>query len=121
MVEFACRLPLAHKIRNGWTKYLLRRYLDRHGLPTIAWRRGKVGFEAPQAAWTRELVAARGAALQETAFARDFLAEGVRLETLPASAQWDVYNCLHLASLLEWSPSGGASVPAPSFAEALGR
>jgi asparagine synthase (glutamine-hydrolysing) len=112
VVEFAARLPPRHKIWRGWTKYLLRRYLDRHGLPAIAWRQTKVGFEAPQAAWTRELVAARGAAVQGTSFARGFLAEGVRLESVPARAQWDVYNCLHLGYLLDWSTLG--PVPAPA-------
>ena len=111
VVEFACRLPLRHKLRDGWTKYLLRRYLERHGLPAIAWRRAKVGFEAPQAAWTRELIAARGAALQEGEFARRFLAPGVRLETAPERAQWDLYNCLHLASLLGWTEAGPAAEP----------
>ncbi len=104
VVEFACRLPLRHKMRSGWTKYLLRRYLERHGLPAIAWRRGKVGFEAPQGAWTRELIAARGATLQSGDFARSFLERGVRLEAVPERAAWDLYNCLHLAHLLDWAP-----------------
>ncbi|HYC31656.1 MAG TPA: asparagine synthase (glutamine-hydrolyzing) [Gemmatimonadales bacterium] len=114
VVEFACRLPLRHKLRQGWTKYLLRRYLERHGLPSIAWRRAKVGFEAPQAAWTRELIAARGAQLQAGAFARAFLAPGARLETAPPRAAWDLYNCLHLAHLLGWTGASDPSRPAPS-------
>ena len=118
MVELARRLPLRHKIRNGWTKHLLRRYLDRHGLPAIAWRRTKVAFEAPQSAWTRELVAHRGAALQATPFAREFLAEGVRLEALPPRAIWDVYNCLHLAYLLDWATPGGMGAAEPVLASA---
>ena len=113
VVEFACRLPLRHKMRDGWTKHLLRRYLERHGLPGIAWRRNKVGFEAPQAAWTRELIAARGARLERTDFARGFLADGVHLGDVPERAAWDLYNCLHLASLLQWTAAG-----APAFSSA---
>ena len=111
VVEFASRLPFRHKIRSGWTKYLLRRYLDRHGLPAIAWRRAKVAFEAPQAAWTRELVAVRGAELEATPFAREFMADGVRLEALSSRAMWDIYNCLHLAYLLDWSAPGRVAAP----------
>jgi len=102
VVEFAYRLPLHHKIREGWTKHLLRRYLARHGLPAVAWRRRKYAFYAPQAAWTRQLIAARGSALDATPFARTLLADGVSLSRLPLSVAWDVYNCAHLASLMRW-------------------
>jgi asparagine synthase (glutamine-hydrolysing) len=102
VVEFAYRLPLRHKIRDGWTKYLLRRYLARHGCDTVAWRRGKYAFYAPQALWTRQLIAARGGAVQATPFARALLDDGVSLSRLPTPVAWDMYNCLHLASLFGW-------------------
>jgi len=107
VVEFAYRLPMRHKIRSGWTKYLLRRYLDRHGLAPIAWRREKVAFEAPQAQWTAALIAARGERLLQTEQARRFLRPGVTLQRLPPGVAWDLYNCLHLAELLEWRVEDG--------------
>jgi len=79
VVEFAYRLPLNHKIRGGWTKYLLRRYLARHGLEAVAWRRGKYAFYAPQAAWTRRLIEARGATLDASPFTRALLEDGLSL------------------------------------------
>jgi asparagine synthase (glutamine-hydrolysing) len=103
VVEFAYRLPTRHKIRHGWTKYLLRRYLDRHGLPEIAWRKAKVAFEAPQDEWTRALVTARGARLTKGSFAEAFLAPGAALQHVHPRVAWDLYNCLHLAALLDWS------------------
>ena len=102
VVEFAYRLPLRHKIRDGWTKYLLRRYLARHGLDAVAWRRGKYAFYAPQALWTRQLIAARGTTVETTPFARALLDDGVSLSRLPTPVAWDIYNCLHLASLIGW-------------------
>jgi len=102
LVEFAYRLPLRHKIRDGWTKYLLRRYLARHGLDAVAWRRRKYAFYAPQAAWTRRLIAARGSALEATPFAHALLEDGVSLAGLRMPVAWDVYNCAHLASVLGW-------------------
>ncbi len=104
VVEFAYRLPLRHKIRDGWTKYVLRRYLARHGCDVVAWRRGKYGFLAPQAAWTRRLIATRGRALEGTPFARALLEDGVSLDRLPTRVAWDLYNCAHLAAVLEWEP-----------------
>ena len=107
IVEFAYRLPLHHKIRRGWTKYLLRRYLARHGCDAVAWRRRKYAFYAPQAAWTRRLIAARGSALGATPFARALLEDGVSLDQLPMPVAWDMYNCAHLARVLDWEIDDG--------------
>jgi len=51
--ETALSLNDRYKIRAGWTKYVLRKAVVRdHVLPDeIAWRRDKVGFEAPDSAW----------------------------------------------------------------------
>ncbi len=102
VAEFAYRLPLRHKIRDGWTKYLLRSYLARHGCDAVAWRRGKYAFYAPQTFWTHQLIAARGSNVAATPFARALLNDGVSLARLPAAVAWDIYNCLHLASLIGW-------------------
>ncbi len=49
LVEYALSVPHEFKIRDGWSKWILRSIADRQ-LPTeIAWRRDKVGFEAPSA------------------------------------------------------------------------
>ncbi|MDI6775223.1 MAG: asparagine synthase (glutamine-hydrolyzing) [Verrucomicrobiota bacterium] len=102
MVEFAWRLPWRHKIRDGWTKYLARRYLDRHGLATIAWRRHKLGFNAPQRLWLGQLIARRGAVLEAQPFARALLRPGRGLADLSEDAQWDAYLLLQLAHLMGW-------------------
>ena len=102
LVEFAYRLPMRHKIRDGWTKYTLRRYLERHGLPGIAWRKRKVGFEAPQAEWTRSLLAARGPALAASEAGRALLRPGAGLDARDPKTAWDLYLTLHLAALLGW-------------------
>jgi asparagine synthase (glutamine-hydrolysing) len=52
-VETAISLAPESKIYRGWTKYPLRRAMD-HRLPAaIAWRRTKLGFEAPADLWMR--------------------------------------------------------------------
>ena len=51
LVEFIFSLPANFKIRNGWTKWILRETMAK-SLPTeITWRRDKVGFEPPQKSW----------------------------------------------------------------------
>lgn len=102
IVEFAYRLPLRHKIRDGWTKYLLRLYLARHGQSNIAWRKHKLGFNAPQSRWTKELVKVRGDYLQSIPFARSLIRDDVLIQNIPIKQRWDVYNTLHLAALMQW-------------------
>lgn len=51
LVTFVFSLPPNFKIRDGWTKWLLRKSMAK-GLPAeITWRRDKVGFEPPQKKW----------------------------------------------------------------------
>jgi asparagine synthase (glutamine-hydrolysing) len=103
LVEFAFRLPWSHKIRHGWTKYLVRRYLERHVPSTVAWRKRKLGFNAPNAEWTRRLVECRGERLMASPFRRALLRP--ELKNFPSIARphwWNVYHILHLADMFHW-------------------
>ncbi len=52
VVEFAWRLPLKMKIRNGSGKWILRQVLYRH-VPRKMFERPKMGFGVPLDAWLR--------------------------------------------------------------------
>ena len=51
LVEQALSLSLDSKIFDGWTKYVLRKYLDSNNFKKIAWQKKKFGFEAPLNFW----------------------------------------------------------------------
>lgn len=51
LVEFLFSLPANLKIREGWTKWILRRSVQDRLPAEIAWRRDKIGFEPPQKKW----------------------------------------------------------------------
>ena len=102
LVEFAYRLPWKHKIRHGWTKYVVRLYLDRHLPARVAWRKRKLGFNAPNEPWTRQLLEARGTRLAATPFRSALLRQGVSLGKLPPRQQWDAYHILHMADMMHW-------------------
>ena len=51
LVEFIFSLPAKFKIRNGWTKWLLRKSMNEKLPEAISWRKDKVGFEPPQLQW----------------------------------------------------------------------
>src|SRR5437762_7184865 len=48
LVEFLFLLPSNFKIRQGWTKWILRRSMENNLPGEITWRKDKVGFEPPQ-------------------------------------------------------------------------
>lgn len=51
LVEFLFTLPAGLKIRQGWTKYILRKSLEKLLPPEICWRKDKLGYEPPQKSW----------------------------------------------------------------------
>jgi asparagine synthase (glutamine-hydrolysing) len=52
LLEFLVNIPSEWKIRNGWTKYVLRQALPE--LPNdIRWRRDKQGFLTPEQYWLK--------------------------------------------------------------------
>ena len=52
LLEFAARVPMSLKLKNGQSKYLLRRILERR-VPRSISERGKRGFAAPIGDWLR--------------------------------------------------------------------
>jgi asparagine synthase (glutamine-hydrolysing) len=51
LVEMALALSPRLKMRDGWTKWILREAMNDVLPPDIAWRRNKIGFEAPTEMW----------------------------------------------------------------------
>ena len=51
LVEFLFSLPSHYKIRNGFTKWLLRESVKNILPKEIVWRKGKIGYEPPQKNW----------------------------------------------------------------------
>ena len=56
LVEFVFSLPSQLKMYHGWTKYLLRKAMDKKLPDEIVWRKQKVGFEPPQKNWMEDPV-----------------------------------------------------------------
>ena len=54
LVEFVFSLPSHYKIREGWTKWLLRRSMKDELPAEIVNRRDKTGFEPPQSVWMQD-------------------------------------------------------------------
>jgi len=53
MVEFLFKLPAVFKIKDGWTKYIMRESFKDLLPPEITWRKDKIGYEPPHATWMK--------------------------------------------------------------------
>jgi asparagine synthase (glutamine-hydrolysing) len=98
LVEKSIALPPGLKIRDGWTKFVLRQAMSEVLPPDIAWRRNKIGFEAPTAVWLdrhREVMVeqVRGSPLLRRVCDPDRLVR--RFCRLDGETQWRLY-CLAL-------------------------
>lgn len=51
LVEFVFSLSSKFKIQDGWTKWLLRKTMDKKLPDEIVWRKDKIGYETPQKQW----------------------------------------------------------------------
>jgi asparagine synthase (glutamine-hydrolysing) len=83
LVEFAWRLPLRHKIRNGEGKWILRQVLYRR-VPKALVDRPKMGFTVPILDWLRGPLRAWGEELLQPAA----LAESGVLNPAPIRESW---------------------------------
>jgi asparagine synthase (glutamine-hydrolysing) len=54
LVSFIFSLPPHFKIRNGWTKWILRQYMTPQLPGEITWKKTKIGFEPPQKQWMQD-------------------------------------------------------------------
>ena len=102
LVEFSAKLGWEHKIRNGWTKHLLRRYLDEAGLPEIAWRTHKFGYAAPTKEWTEMLMKQTMQECDVSKHLNGIFRQDFDINNVPERLRFKVYNLISTASELDW-------------------
>lgn len=54
LVDFLFTLPSDFKIRDGWTKWIMRHTFQDILPPEITWRKDKIGYEPPQRNWMEQ-------------------------------------------------------------------
>jgi asparagine synthase (glutamine-hydrolysing) len=100
LVELALGLPWEFKIREGWTKCVLREVAQSILPHEVAWRRNKFGFMAPQQLWMdllrpqiQQMV--RGELACAGLVDVDRLRKGLAKGVLPDRALWRFFNLEH--------------------------
>lgn len=95
LVEMSLSLPDAYKIRNGWTKWILRNVMAGRMPGAVVWRKNKFGFEAPEHMWLSkhapemERMIASSPILSELT---DTLALSRAMKRLDMRSRWRLYS-----------------------------
>lgn len=95
LVELALSLPGSLKIRDGWSKWILRQAMSDRLPRDIAWRRNKLGFEAPERTWQARLQPEMKAAVLRSVLLGDIANRGrleQRFSSLSLRAQWRLFS-----------------------------
>jgi asparagine synthase (glutamine-hydrolysing) len=56
IVEFIFSLPASYKIKDGFTKWILRKSMEQKLPENIVWRTDKIGYEPPQKQWMKNKI-----------------------------------------------------------------
>ena len=91
-VETSFRIPTESKIRNGYTKFPLRRIAEKILPATIAWRRNKYGFEAPTALWLKTHKPLMAGEIVDSKILKTICQSMPDLAKLGLEMQWRLYN-----------------------------
>jgi asparagine synthase (glutamine-hydrolysing) len=95
LVEAAVSMPTNYKIRDGWTKFILRKAVQNELPADIVWRKNKLGFEAPERTWLTEFEgtmqeAIRGSAILGEIAQRDKIVK--EFPQLSLKERWAYFN-----------------------------
>lgn len=95
LVELSLSLPVGFKIREGWTKWILRKSMQDRMPADVTWRRNKYSFNAPDSIWLKK----HAEEMKSAVAASDLVASVTRPEALvagfhdlPLRSQWRLYS-----------------------------
>jgi asparagine synthase (glutamine-hydrolysing) len=95
LVEFALSIQNQFKIRDGWSKWLLRETLSPYLPNAIAWRKNKFGFEAPENIWLTAHLPDMTASIQKSPIIQSLTNQSQLTKQYPKldkRTQWRLYN-----------------------------
>lgn len=92
LVETCYGISSTLKIRDGWTKHILR--VAMHGLVSqkILWRRNKLGFEAPTASWIKAVSGAMELAISQSRLLEKMCQNRLDFKKIDRATFWKLYS-----------------------------
>ena len=92
LVEKALNLDVKDKIFGGYTKYCLRIIAEKYLPKSIAWRKNKAGFEAPEKIWLTDFCAEMQNCVNDSKIIKSLTKKVPNLKNLNFRLRWRLYN-----------------------------
>ncbi|DAB39837.1 MAG TPA: asparagine synthase (glutamine-hydrolyzing) [Sulfurovum sp. UBA12169] len=92
VVETALSINNQYKIRNGWTKYILRKTVENILPKNVVWRKNKMGFEAPAKSWLKTIENQMKTAIEESNIIKMIAVKKVEFDKLDIEQKWKLFN-----------------------------
>jgi asparagine synthase (glutamine-hydrolysing) len=92
LAEVAFGMDNGFKIKDGWTKYVLRTAMAGLVPKNILWRKIKLGFEAPVAAWIKAASASMKSTIGRSAILHSMFKDQPNLEKIDDVILWRLYS-----------------------------
>lgn len=92
LVEKALNLDIKDKIFRGYTKYCLRIIAEKYLPKTIAWRKNKFGFEAPEKIWLTNFYVEMQKCINDSKIIKSLTVKVPDLKKLNFRLRWRLYN-----------------------------
>ncbi len=94
-LEHAMSITVEDKIKNGWSKYVLREVLQKHLPKELVWRKNKLGFNAPDNVWLDAISSDMEKEIKESKILdaichRDMLLD--QFSTMSNKHKWRLFN-----------------------------
>jgi asparagine synthase (glutamine-hydrolysing) len=95
MVEASISMKPEYKIRDGWTKYILRKALIGILPDSVIWRKNKLGFNAPEKTWLNHHEVKMKEEISQSKLLKEIVDHEKLLDifsTLSLKNKWKYYN-----------------------------
>ncbi|WLI88546.1 asparagine synthase (glutamine-hydrolyzing) [Massilia sp. R2A-15] len=92
LVETCYGISNKLKIKDGWTKHILRVAMQGLVAPNILWRKNKFGFEAPDASWISEVSGTMESAVRQSPLLEKMCQRGVDVKKIDPATFWKLYS-----------------------------
>ncbi|KAB7889878.1 asparagine synthase (glutamine-hydrolyzing) [Poseidonibacter ostreae] len=91
VLETALNIDNNFKIKQGWTKYILRKTIEKLLPDNVVWRKNKCGFEAPSSLWLKSIEAD----IEKSIFNSKIIKEittSIDIKKLDNKTRWRLFN-----------------------------
>lgn len=92
LVETCLGIKNSLKIKNGWTKYILRIAMTGLIPKNILWRKIKFGFDAPEDSWIKEIMADMESSITQSDLLKKILKSEINFKIIDKKTLWKLYS-----------------------------